>query len=139
MTKQRINVLKYFAVLLVLLFVIILNCGCVEKRAHRHDDPYTLGTIQKFRGEVLFISKHEDGYIIYMDQREYQPNSLMEFYIHQGTTLSDYENGDSIRRLLEAQETGWIALIGSFDPTDEVLEGHTVRPVGFIMDKTPTE
>ena len=91
------------------------------------------------QGEVLFVSKHENGYVIYMDQRKYQPNCLTEFWVHEETNLLDDENGEHIRKLLEEQQTGWIALIGSYDLQDNILEGHSVRPVLFIYDKTLAE
>ena len=97
------------------------------------------GSVQKFSGEVLFISKHENGYVIYMDQREHQPNSLMEFWIFDETHLFDDQDGEYFKKMLEEQQTGATVLIGSYDPQENILDGHSVRPVLFMYDKTPEE
>ncbi len=138
MTKRKMYILISCALVLLVLIAVILIPNVFGKKEPDRSVHYD-GFVQKYRGEVLFVSKHENGYVIYMDQREHQPNSLMEFWIHEETDLVDYQNGETLRKLLEEQQTGWTALIGSFDPQDNILDGHSVRPVAFIYDKTPKE
>lgn len=130
------------AALVLLIVTVLLISGLfadnVPDRSD-YDSEYNLGSIQKFQGEVLFVSKYQNGYVIYMDQREYQPNSLMEFLIHEDTLLFDDQDGAALRKMLEKRDTGWTALVGCWDHSDKLVEGHNVRPVEFIYDKTPAQ
>lgn len=138
MKKSKLFILIGCAAVILLVIAAILVPqiigGKEPDRSVRYD-----GSVQKFRGEVLFISKHENGYVIYMDQREHQPNSLMEFWIFDETLLFDDQDGAYFKKMLEEQQTGATVLIGSYDPQDNILDGHSVRPVLFMYDKTPKE
>ena len=138
MIKRRPYILAGCAGVLLLIAAAILAPALLgEKEPDR--TIYSGGGIQVYTGEVLFISKHEDGYVIYMDQREYEPNRLMEFWIHDETRLVEDDNEESLRKMLEEQETGRIVKIGCFGLHDNLLDGHDVHPVVFMYDKTPKE
>ena len=138
MKNRKLYIIVGCAVVLFLVAVALLVPAWLgEKEPDR--TIYSGGGVQVYTGEVLFISKHENGYVIYMDQREYEPNRLMEFWIHDETRLVEYENEGTLRKMLEEQETGRIVKIGCFGLHDNLLDGHDVRPVVFMYDKTPKE
>ena len=138
MKKSKLFILIGCAAIILLVIAAILIPKMIGEKEPDRSVRYE-GSVQKFRGEVLFISKHENGYVIYMDQRDYQPNSLMEFWIFDETLLFDDQDGEYFKKMLEEQQTGATVLIGSFNPQDNILDGHSVRPVVFMYDKTPKE
>jgi len=138
MTKRKLHILIGCVVMLLLITAAILIPALFAEKEPDRSVRYD-GDVLKIRGEVLFISKHENGYVIYMDQRQYEPNRLMEFWIHEESLLFDDQDGEILRKMLEEQQTGGTVLIGCYDLQDNILDGHSVRPVLFMYDKSPKE
>lgn len=138
MTKYKLYTLIICVVVILLLTVIVFSPSFVRDK--EPDRTINLsGGVMKYTGEVLYITEHENGYVIYMYLKDYSPTKLMEFWIHDETLLFDDLDGESFRKMLEEHESGRIVKVGCVGAHDNLLDGHTVYPVVFMYDKTPKE